>query len=69
MSSESTSMRMKNRTITALTKIAGMLQRDTGQKVSADGAAWEAIKKAFPKIAEEVVEEFGDDDEEEDDPE
>lgn len=65
MNSQSTPMRMKNRTITALTKIAGLLQRDSGKQVSTDDAAWEAIKMAFPEIADEIAADFGDSEDDE----
>ena len=67
MTSKSQPMRMKIRTIRALTKIAGLLQRETGHQVSTDHAAWESIKKAFPDIAAEVIEEFGEVDDDDDD--
>ncbi len=69
MPQKSQPVRMKMRTITALTKIAGLMQRETGRHISADSAAWASIQKAFPNIAAEVIEEFGDVPEEEDDDE
>ena len=52
-------MRVKERTINAVNKIAGKIQRETGANKTADDAVWAMIKKLYPKIAQEAIEEFG----------
>ena len=54
MSERTTPVRIKDSTLKALNKVAGEMQRESGDKISTDAAVWILIQRTFPAIAKEV---------------
>lgn len=64
MTRKDTTMRMKAKTIRAINMLAGEIQIETGENVSADDAVWAFIQEHRPDIAEKAektAEQNGDD--------
>jgi ribosomal protein S9 len=55
-------VRVDPRTKLAIEKVVGVIQAERGGRVSAAGAVWEAIERAFPTVAKEAREAVSDQD-------